>query len=208
MDTARLRLESDRTGWQGSTHAGGRHLCDQCEPDGHSCANNPSCMLSTADSAHGRSRTLVGDDHHVAGVSDIQMTIKALQNRPRHLVSARGMGRPATWLVEMIVLDLAVAGNSVWLLRFVAVLLLAVLPGRLLLRALENSCSVYPPVRHISALQLGCRFNSHHPDSRSCRASARSPRTAPTVAVAGRAKPGSTRPSISRARGRSVLRAL
>ena len=44
---------------------------------------------------------------------------------------------PATWIVELILLNVAVAENSVWLLRVVTVLLLAILPGQLLLRALR-----------------------------------------------------------------------
>jgi len=44
---------------------------------------------------------------------------------------------PATWIFELVLLDVAVAGHSLWLLRAVAVLLLAVLPGQLLLRALR-----------------------------------------------------------------------
>jgi uncharacterized membrane protein len=44
---------------------------------------------------------------------------------------------PVTWIIELVLLDVAVAENSLWLLRAVAVLLLAVLPGQLLLRALR-----------------------------------------------------------------------
>jgi uncharacterized membrane protein len=44
---------------------------------------------------------------------------------------------PTAWIVELLLLDVAVAENSLWLLRVVAVLLLAVLPGQLLLRGLR-----------------------------------------------------------------------
>ncbi len=66
----------------------------------------------------------------------------AVMNRASHawlrrLVADRRMMVPATWLIELVLLDVAVAENSLWLLRAVAVLLLAVLPGQLLLRALR-----------------------------------------------------------------------
>ena len=55
----------------------------------------------------------------------------------RRLITGRWTVVPAAWIIELLFLDLAVAENSLWLLRVVAVLLLAVLPGQLLLRALR-----------------------------------------------------------------------
>ncbi len=55
----------------------------------------------------------------------------------RRLVPGRRTMVPATWIIELVLLDVAVAENSLWLLRAVAVLLLTVLPGQLLLRALR-----------------------------------------------------------------------
>jgi uncharacterized membrane protein len=56
--------------------------------------------------------------------------------RWRRVVADRDFAS-AIWLVELVLLDVAVAGNNLWLERAVAALVLAVLPGRLLLRALR-----------------------------------------------------------------------
>ncbi|MGO9583718.1 MAG: DUF2206 domain-containing protein [Acidimicrobiales bacterium] len=76
----------------------------------------------------------------MVGLSQSQLTNEA----PawwRRLVADRGTMFLPTWLICLVVLDIAVAGNSLWLLRAASVLLLAVLPGQLLLRALKIPAS-------------------------------------------------------------------
>ena len=73
----------------------------------------------------------------MAGLSQPAVMNRASHAWLRRLVADRRMMVPATWLIELVLLDVAVAENSLWLLRAVAVLLLAVLPGQLLLRALR-----------------------------------------------------------------------
>jgi uncharacterized membrane protein len=70
----------------------------------------------------------------VAGLSRSQVSNWASQAWSRLPVHGRA---PAKWLIELVLLDVAVAGNSLWLLRAAAVVLLGVLPGQLLLRALR-----------------------------------------------------------------------
>ena len=70
----------------------------------------------------------------MAGLSQSHMTHTAWNAWRRRLVPDRV---PATWLIELAVLDIGIAANSIWLLRAVVALLLAVLPGQLLLRALR-----------------------------------------------------------------------
>ncbi len=66
------------------------------------------------------------------------VTQVASLSRLRRVVAGRGqVVVAAIWIRELLLLDVAVAANSLWLLRVVAVLLLAVLPGQLLLRALR-----------------------------------------------------------------------
>ena len=73
----------------------------------------------------------------MAGLSQPAVMDRASHAWLRRLVPGRRTMVPATWLIELVLLDVAVAENSLWLLRAVAVLLLAVLPGQLLLRALR-----------------------------------------------------------------------
>jgi len=56
---------------------------------------------------------------------------------PLRLTSEQWRTPPPRWLVELALLDVAVAANSLWLSRAVSALLLSALPGQLLLRALK-----------------------------------------------------------------------
>jgi uncharacterized membrane protein len=69
-------------------------------------------------------------------LSQPSLSYRAPHARWRRFVAGRDIVR-AVWAIELVVLDVAVAGNTLWLERAVAALLLAVLPGRLLLRALR-----------------------------------------------------------------------
>ena len=72
----------------------------------------------------------------MAGLSQPAVTHTApLARLPRRVVSRWKV--PPAWIVELVLLDAAIVGNSLWLARAVAVVLLAVLPGQLLLRSLR-----------------------------------------------------------------------
>ena len=73
----------------------------------------------------------------MAGLPELAVMNQASRAWLQRLVPGRWTTIPATWIFELVLLDVAVAGHSLWLLRAVAVLLLAVLPGQLLLRALR-----------------------------------------------------------------------
>jgi uncharacterized membrane protein len=72
-------------------------------------------------------------------------------------VAAQRAFRPGAWL-GLVVLDAAVAGNSIWLLRFVAALVLLFVPGQFLLQALRvpshaiRRCIVYLPAASVVVL--------------------------------------------------------
>ena len=72
----------------------------------------------------------------MVGLSQPSVSYQVPHARWRRVVAARDFAS-WIWLVELVLLDVAVAGNNLWLERAVAALLLAVLPGRLLLRALR-----------------------------------------------------------------------
>ena len=71
----------------------------------------------------------------MAGLS--QLAVEERTSSRRLNPDRQDRPRRTTWLVEFILLNAAVLGNSVWLIRAVAALLLAVLPGQLLLPALQ-----------------------------------------------------------------------
>ena len=72
----------------------------------------------------------------MVGLSQPSVSYQVAHARWRRLVAGRDFAA-GIWIVELALLDVAVAGNNLWLERVVAALLLAVLPGRLLLRALR-----------------------------------------------------------------------
>ena len=85
----------------------------------------------------------------MARLSQPSVSYRAPYARWRSLLAGRDIVR-AIWVVELLVLDVAVAGNTLWMERVVAALLLAVLPGRLLLRALRvPASSVYQYVAYL-----------------------------------------------------------
>ena len=97
---------------------------------------------------------------------------------------------PATWLIELVLLDVAVAENSLWLLRAVAVLLLAVLPGQLLLHALRvPAASIRRYVAYLPCASVAVLIASTL-RGRSCRASTRCARATASMAIVGWAEPG------------------
>jgi uncharacterized membrane protein len=71
----------------------------------------------------------------VVDVSQPQLIEDATPGSSAETASPRW--KPPSWLVELVLLDLSVAGNAIWLLRAVAGLLLLLLPGKVLLRAMR-----------------------------------------------------------------------
>ncbi len=125
--------------------------------------------------------------HTMAHLSQPSVSYQAPHARWRRLVAGRDIVR-AIWVVELLVLDVAVAGNTLWLERVAAALLLAVLPGRLLLRALRvPASSVYQYVAYLPC-RVGGGSRGQHLAGRSCRAASRPARALASPAAVGRAE--------------------
>ena len=142
--------------WQVSQTKGGGHLrlaSGQASVGANqtlAIARTPTCPLLDGPRTAARLDTAsTSATHTMAHLSQPSVSYQAPHARWRRLVAGRDIVR-AIWVVELLVLDVAVAGNTLWLERVAAALLLAVLPGRLLLRALRvPASSVYQYVAYL-----------------------------------------------------------